>query len=132
MKNFFRGLLVLLFAALIFAYGSAAAQTVHLKFIETSDVHGSLFPYDFINNKEVNSSLAQIYTYVKQQRADKNQHVILLDDGIFSKDSPWFIIIILKKRKPLRQKLWTIGKLFRNYGGKKEKKRIIKFCLAIQ
>ncbi len=51
------------------------AQTVKLKLIETSDVHGSLFPWDFINDNPTNTSLAQVYTYVEEQRADKSQAV---------------------------------------------------------
>ncbi len=60
---------------------SVSAKTVKLKIIETSDIHGSFFPYDFINAKEVPTSLAQIYSYVKEQRATSGQHVILLDNG---------------------------------------------------
>ncbi len=64
------------------------AQQVKLKIIETSDVHGSLFPYDFKNDKSINSSLAQIYTYVKEERAKKDQDVILLDDGDILQGQP--------------------------------------------
>ena len=53
------------------------AQTVKLKIIETTDTHGSVYPFDFKNNRPVDHSLAQIYTYVKQQRADSSQKVIL-------------------------------------------------------
>jgi 2',3'-cyclic-nucleotide 2'-phosphodiesterase/3'-nucleotidase len=64
------------------------AKTVHLKFIETTDVHGSFFPYDFIENKEVGTSLAQIYAYVKEQRAKADQQVVLLDDGDILQGQP--------------------------------------------
>ncbi|MHB1685887.1 MAG: bifunctional metallophosphatase/5'-nucleotidase [Ignavibacteriaceae bacterium] len=64
------------------------AQTVKLKIIETSDVHGSLFPYDFKIDKSINTSLAQIYTYVKEERAKKDQDVILLDDGDILQGQP--------------------------------------------
>lgn len=57
------------------------AEDVHIKVIETSDVHGSLFPYDFINDKPAETSLAQIYSYVKEQREDTDQEVVLLDNG---------------------------------------------------
>jgi hypothetical protein len=30
-----------------------------LKFVETSDVHGCYFPYDFIQNKQMRGSLAR-------------------------------------------------------------------------
>ncbi len=64
------------------------AQTVKLKLVETSDVHGSLFPWDFINDKPANTSLAQVYTYVEQLRADTSQSVILLDNGDILQGQP--------------------------------------------
>ena len=64
------------------------AQTVKLKLIETSDVHGSLFPWDFINDKPTSASLAQVYTYVEEQRADSSQSVILLDNGDILQGQP--------------------------------------------
>ncbi len=67
---------------------SLQAQTVKLKLIETSDVHGALFPWDFINDKPANTSLAQVYTYVEEQRADKSQSVILLDNGDILQGQP--------------------------------------------
>ena len=73
---------------LFFAQYSLFAQTINIKIIETSDVHGSLYPYDFINNKTINTSLAQIYTYVKEERANKKQDVILLDDGDILQGQP--------------------------------------------
>lgn len=64
------------------------AQTVKLKFIETSDVHGSLFQYDFIKGELGNSSLAQIYNYIVQEREKKDQSVVLLDDGDILQGQP--------------------------------------------
>lgn len=64
------------------------AQTVKLKLIETSDVHGSLFPWDFINDRPANTSLAQVYTYTEKQRADTSQSVILLDNGDILQGQP--------------------------------------------
>ena len=64
------------------------AQTVKLKFIETTDEHGSAFPFDFTDQRPVNSSLAQISTYVKQERANKDQQVILLSGGDLLQGTP--------------------------------------------
>ena len=63
---------------LLFAEQLTFAQTVTLKIIETSDIHGAIFPYDFINDKKANTSLAQLQTFLKQERR-KEQEVILLD-----------------------------------------------------
>jgi len=67
---------------------SVFAQTVAVKIIETSDVHGAIFPYSLKDNKEINSSLARVSTYVNQQRADTNQIVFLLDNGDIIQGNP--------------------------------------------
>ena len=67
---------------------STLAQTVTVKIIETSDVHGAIFPYDLKENKETNSSLARVTTYLKEQRADTNQIVFLLDNGDILQGDP--------------------------------------------
>ncbi len=64
------------------------AQTVRLKIIETTDVHGTIFPYDFINNSELNGSLAQVHTYVQKERSNPGQEVIFLDAGDFLQGQP--------------------------------------------
>ena len=51
-----------------------------VKIIATSDLHGSLFPYDFIRDTDAPTSQMQIASYVKAQRA-LDQSVILLDNG---------------------------------------------------
>ncbi len=35
------------------------AQAVQIKVIQTSDVHGSFFPYDFINRRDRKGSLVE-------------------------------------------------------------------------
>jgi 2',3'-cyclic-nucleotide 2'-phosphodiesterase/3'-nucleotidase len=48
--------------------------------LETTDIHGVILPYDFIEKKEMNVSLAGVSTYLKKAR-DRNKSVILLDNG---------------------------------------------------
>ncbi|PKP35875.1 MAG: bifunctional metallophosphatase/5'-nucleotidase [Bacteroidetes bacterium HGW-Bacteroidetes-17] len=76
------------------------AQIIKLKLIETSDVHGALFPWDFINNKPTSASLAQVYTYVQAQRADKSQSVILLDNGDILQGQPLVYYSNFEKTEP--------------------------------
>ena len=64
------------------------AQTVTIKVIQTSDVHGSFFPYDFINRKDKKGSLARVSTYVKQARKTYGKNVILLDNGDILQGQP--------------------------------------------
>lgn len=63
-------------------------KTIDLKFIETSDVHGSFFPYDFINRKPKAGSLARVATYVNQLRCQHGENVILLDNGDILQGQP--------------------------------------------
>ena len=66
----------------------AKKKTVTLKVIETSDVHGYFFPYDFIKRKPVEGSMARVMTYVKSQRAQYGKNVILLDNGDILQGQP--------------------------------------------
>lgn len=63
-------------------------KTIDLKLIETSDVHGSFFPYDFINRKPKAGSLARVATYVNQLRSQHGENVILLDNGDILQGQP--------------------------------------------
>lgn len=65
-----------------------SAQTINLKIVETSDVHGAIFPYDLRNDRPSNSSLAQVMTYLRQERSNTDQHVILLDNGDILQGDP--------------------------------------------
>lgn len=84
-KNIF--LLVLLFFLSI-AQPLLLSQTIRLKIIETSDVHGALMPYDFLNDTTTNSSLAQVHTYTVVERYQPNQEVVLLDNGDILQGDP--------------------------------------------
>jgi 2',3'-cyclic-nucleotide 2'-phosphodiesterase/3'-nucleotidase len=48
--------------------------------IETTDVHGTILPYDFIENKNITASMASSFDYVKQIRKIRDA-TILLDNG---------------------------------------------------
>jgi len=82
-KRFF-----LLISVFVLIVTVSFSQTVTVKIIETSDVHGAIFPYSLKDNKEINSSLARVSTYVSQQRADTNQIVFLLDNGDIIQGNP--------------------------------------------
>ena len=81
------------FAALLLALtinSSAMAQqrTVKLRVIETSDVHGSFFPYDFINRKPKAGTLARVSSYVNDLRKRYKDNVILLENGDILQGQP--------------------------------------------
>ncbi|MFP4024742.1 MAG: bifunctional metallophosphatase/5'-nucleotidase [Thiohalospira sp.] len=58
--------------------------TIYL--IETSDIHGAIFDYDFINDKKSNTSLSKISSYIKDLR--ENNQVVLLDNGDILQGQP--------------------------------------------
>lgn len=63
-------------------------HTVTLKLVETSDVHGCYFPYDFINRKPMKGSLAHVSDYVKRLRKEYGENVILMDNGDILQGQP--------------------------------------------
>ncbi len=67
---------------------SAETKTVKLRLIETSDVHGSFLPYDYINNRDLSGSMARVATFVKQSRAEYGKNVVLLDAGDILQGQP--------------------------------------------
>lgn len=83
----FKGFFVFSFFISLLAVTSFA-QTINVKIIETSDVHGAIFPYDLVNDRPTNSSLAHVMSYLKEQRADSNQIVFLLDNGDILQGDP--------------------------------------------
>lgn len=70
------------------AMAKKKTQTVTLRIVETSDVHGSFFPYDFITRKPKRGTLARVSTYVNKLRAELGENVILLDNGDILQGQP--------------------------------------------
>ncbi len=65
-----------------------APKTVTLRFLETSDVHGAFFPYDFIERRPLKGSMARVSSYVKKQRQHFGQNLILLENGDILQGQP--------------------------------------------
>lgn len=63
-------------------------EQMKLKIFQTTDVHGAIFPFDFIQNTEKSTSLAQVYQYIDKQRQQTNQQVVLLDNGDILQGQP--------------------------------------------
>jgi 2',3'-cyclic-nucleotide 2'-phosphodiesterase / 3'-nucleotidase len=75
----------------IFGLGSCREQkpqSITIKIVQTSDVHGAVFPYDFINDREFDGSLARVSTFLKQERSNSSQHVIYIDNGDILQGQP--------------------------------------------
>lgn len=67
---------------------TSGEKEITLKFIETSDVHGCYFPYDFIGRKPLDGSLARVSSYVKEQREAFGDNVVLLENGDILQGQP--------------------------------------------
>ena len=70
------------------AMAKKKTQTVTLRIVETSDLHGSFFPYDFITRKPKRGTLARVSTYVNKLRAELGENVILVDNGDILQGQP--------------------------------------------
>ncbi|HOZ14623.1 MAG TPA: 5'-nucleotidase C-terminal domain-containing protein [Tenuifilaceae bacterium] len=86
---------------LLLTISAFAQKSVTIKVLQTSDVHGAVFPYDFIRNQPMDAGLANVYTYVKQERANANQQVILVDNGdILQGQPPVYFSNFIDETKP--------------------------------
>ena len=65
-----------------------AQNTVTLRLIETSDVHGAFFPYDFIERRPMRGTMARVSTYINKQRKQYGDRLILLDNGDILQGQP--------------------------------------------
>ncbi|HFB68039.1 MAG TPA: bifunctional metallophosphatase/5'-nucleotidase [Calditrichae bacterium] len=62
-------------------------RTQKLVILYTTDVHGHLYPYDYVRGTESRVGLARAATIIEQYRK-KYPHLILLDNGDFLQGSP--------------------------------------------
>ncbi|HUX95547.1 MAG TPA: bifunctional UDP-sugar hydrolase/5'-nucleotidase [Bacteroidales bacterium] len=70
----------LLAALLTLMVSCTALVKREVTLLETTDIHGVIMPYDYIEKEDLNASLASTFTYVRKIREEK-EAVVLLDDG---------------------------------------------------
>ena len=63
-------------------------KTVTLRLVETTDVHGAFFPYDFIERKPMRGSMARVSTYLNRQRKTFGENLILVENGDILQGQP--------------------------------------------
>jgi 2',3'-cyclic-nucleotide 2'-phosphodiesterase/3'-nucleotidase len=63
-------------------------KTIRLKVIETSDVHGHFFPYDFMEQKPLKGTLVRANTYINSQRSIYGDNLLLIDNGDILQGQP--------------------------------------------
>lgn len=81
---------ILILAALGFSTMTPAktTKTATLRLVETSDVHGAFFPYDFIERRSMEGTMARVSSYVQRQRKDFGNRFILMDNGDILQGQP--------------------------------------------
>lgn len=73
-------LLALCLLLMMFLISCSGTRTVDISIIETTDIHGTLLPYDYIEKEKLKASMASALSYIRQTRSEKDA-VVLLDDG---------------------------------------------------
>lgn len=75
---------------ILFSFAGTAKkpEEVVIKIAETTDIHGAIFPYDFKDDAPTATSLAQVSSYVKQERTNSGQEFILIDNGDLLQGQP--------------------------------------------
>ncbi|CRF32839.1 5'-nucleotidase [Brachyspira suanatina] len=53
---------------------------VNFTIVQTTDIHGMIFPYNFITDEEEDTSMAHVYSYLKQLK-NEGKTVLLLENG---------------------------------------------------
>jgi 2',3'-cyclic-nucleotide 2'-phosphodiesterase/3'-nucleotidase len=65
---------------LLFLVSCSGTRKETISIIETTDIHGVIMPYDYIEKQKLNGSLASSFTYIRQVRKEKDA-TVLLDNG---------------------------------------------------
>jgi 2',3'-cyclic-nucleotide 2'-phosphodiesterase / 3'-nucleotidase len=73
----FRAIAFLFFILLV---SCSVTRKKNISIIESTDIHGVILPYDFIEKQKLNASMASSYDYIKLVRSKKDA-TFLLDNG---------------------------------------------------
>ncbi len=89
--KFYRNLCLTLIAGFstISSMNVMANTDVHIKILQTTDVHGNFFPYNFITRTPWKGSLARVATVIDSVRAAAGkENVVLIDNGDILQGQP--------------------------------------------
>lgn len=73
---------------LVFLLTGCQENETVVRIAVTTDVHGMIFPQDFLSNEPSDHSLSHIYSYATLQRAKSDTVFFLLDNGDFLQGQP--------------------------------------------
>lgn len=78
-----------LFILLFISVSCASPQReVAIKLVQTSDIHGNYFPYDYMKDAPSSGSFARIYSYLQVQRAEYGDNLLLFENGDLLQGQP--------------------------------------------
>ncbi len=76
-----------IFTSLIICSAASAQTTDTLYILQTTDVHGQVYPYNYFTDQPALNGLAKVYTRIKTYRA-RHKNVIVLDGGDLLQGTP--------------------------------------------
>ncbi len=83
-----RWIILIVVTLSVFVCAMGAEKTVKLRIVETSDVHGCFFPYDFVERKPLKGTLVRVNTYVNRLRREYGDRLLLIDNGDILQGQP--------------------------------------------
>ena len=89
-KNVLKQSLATVFLLFCYFISTTMSQTkiVEIRVLQTSYVHGLCVPYDFIDRKPADCSIARVSSYVKELRKEYGNKLLLLDNGDILQGQP--------------------------------------------
>ena len=91
------------------------AKKVNIVILETSDLHGRLFAYDYaIDQPDKSAGIVKVATIIKEERA-KNKNLILADNGDTVQDNSAELFNseqvhpMVQALNDLKYDFWTLG-----------------------
>lgn len=88
LNNMRPGRQILHLILLFLLFSACKKQDLTVRIAVTTDVHGMIYPYDFISRSSSDHSLAHIHDYVTSQRAKEDTLFFLFDNGDFLQGQP--------------------------------------------
>jgi 2',3'-cyclic-nucleotide 2'-phosphodiesterase/3'-nucleotidase len=106
-----RALITGIAALLALGADPAVAERQRLTILHTSDLHGSVLPFDDFHNRSADGSLAQVATIVREIRAATTHPVLVLDSGDTIQGTPLeqFVHVRWAEPSPTITAMNTIG-----------------------
>lgn len=76
------------FFLLLFVSLPLEGREIKIQVAVTSDVHARVFPYDFVNDRPMQTSLANVHYLIQAVRTRPGSNIILLDNGDLLQGTP--------------------------------------------